>query len=534
MKSSWDVFICHASEDKSSFVRPLADALIAKGLNVWYDEYTVRVGDSLRQVIENGLMSSRHGIVVLSPAFLRKKWTHLELSTLFSLEKPQEKRVLPIWHNIQAKDVLKISPLLADRVAASTKLGLDNVVSDLIRVIKQEGRYDDHSGYFSSLLEKQEDDISVELSHAFYNLMTADYDLGVTLENKRILVVDDEEVSRNVTKRIFRKLGATMDEAKDGNEALEFLEQKPIDLVISDIVMPNMSGIELVKRIRSNYPSIPTVIFSGYSDGSNIQDNYHLAFLQKPFRPHEIVDVVKQIFDKRLYEFAESLFSDFHNSYRILVQCRRIVHNFLTRFASNNLFETAIRHKIKDTIRQSSILLRQNMVGLILLERFFHKLKWLEELMEKVTHTSEIGLQKILEAIIDDISTEYPKITVRSKFSKSISSKICDDDLETFFAICALELSGNAGDAIESEGLIEIICHYKLSDNSLILSVGNNGPEILCDDLDQIFSEGFSTKGPNRGMGLYILKQLAHKFNASIDIHNDQGTRFVVTAPLKL
>ena len=67
-----DVFISHASEDKDTFVRPLANALINEGLNVWYDEMTLRIGDSLRQKIDKGLANSRVGLVVLSPSFIKK------------------------------------------------------------------------------------------------------------------------------------------------------------------------------------------------------------------------------------------------------------------------------------------------------------------------------------------------------------------------------------------------------------------------------------------------------------------------------
>lgn len=71
-KASHDVFISHASEDKDDFVRPLANALIARGLEVWYDEMTLRIGDSLRQKIEKGLANSRVGLVILSPSFIKK------------------------------------------------------------------------------------------------------------------------------------------------------------------------------------------------------------------------------------------------------------------------------------------------------------------------------------------------------------------------------------------------------------------------------------------------------------------------------
>lgn len=70
----YDAFICHASEDKDDFVRPLAERLVRDHVEVWYDEFSLTVGDSLRRSIDRGLRSSRFGVVILSPSFLAKRW----------------------------------------------------------------------------------------------------------------------------------------------------------------------------------------------------------------------------------------------------------------------------------------------------------------------------------------------------------------------------------------------------------------------------------------------------------------------------
>ena len=66
----WDVFISHASEDKDTFVRPLAHALNNLGVKVWYDEFSLRLGDSLSRSIDKGLAESAFGVVVISPHFI--------------------------------------------------------------------------------------------------------------------------------------------------------------------------------------------------------------------------------------------------------------------------------------------------------------------------------------------------------------------------------------------------------------------------------------------------------------------------------
>ena len=116
----YDVFISHASEDKDSVVRPLAQALVEQGLKVWYDEFELKIGDSLRRKIDRGLANSKFGIVVLSKAFIRKGWTNYELDGIISKVNTGEQVILPIWHEITKQEVLDFSPSLADKVARNT------------------------------------------------------------------------------------------------------------------------------------------------------------------------------------------------------------------------------------------------------------------------------------------------------------------------------------------------------------------------------------------------------------------------------
>jgi len=106
--SNYDVFISHASEDKDDFVRPFAVYLRENGVSVWYDEFELQIGDSLRRNIDKGLKYSRYGIVVLSEAFFNKDWPQRELDGLFAREINGEKVILPIWHKISKMKLLSI------------------------------------------------------------------------------------------------------------------------------------------------------------------------------------------------------------------------------------------------------------------------------------------------------------------------------------------------------------------------------------------------------------------------------------------
>ena len=90
------------------------------GAEVWYDEFSLRLGDSLSASIDTGLASSRYGIVVLSKAFIAKPWPQRELRWLVAREVDGRSSILPVWHNLTRQDVLEFSPTRADKVAAKT------------------------------------------------------------------------------------------------------------------------------------------------------------------------------------------------------------------------------------------------------------------------------------------------------------------------------------------------------------------------------------------------------------------------------
>jgi hypothetical protein len=134
----YDVFISHASEDKDEVVRPLAYSLQNHGLKVWYDEFEMKIGDSLRRKIDKGLATSKFGIVVLSKSFISKGWTNYELDGIITKVNSGEQILLPIWHNITKKEVIDFSPSLADKVARNTSnYTVEEIAQEIAEVAKQ-------------------------------------------------------------------------------------------------------------------------------------------------------------------------------------------------------------------------------------------------------------------------------------------------------------------------------------------------------------------------------------------------------------
>ncbi len=136
----YDVFISHASEDKDSFVRELATTLQDKhSIKVWYDELSIKWGDSLRIAIDKGLTNSKFGIVVISKSFIKKGWTNYELDGLFQIEMTNGKTILPIWHDITKDEVQAFSATLTGRKALNIAMfTIDEIADELQNILKGE------------------------------------------------------------------------------------------------------------------------------------------------------------------------------------------------------------------------------------------------------------------------------------------------------------------------------------------------------------------------------------------------------------
>jgi hypothetical protein len=133
---TYDVFISHASEDKDSLVRELANALVARDLDVWYDEFTLKIGDNLRQKIDQGIANSRFGVMVFSESFFSKGWTNHELDGLVTRKIDGQQELLPIWHGVSKSDVMAFSASLANTVALNTRdHSIEHIADEIAGVV---------------------------------------------------------------------------------------------------------------------------------------------------------------------------------------------------------------------------------------------------------------------------------------------------------------------------------------------------------------------------------------------------------------
>ena len=134
-------FISHDFRDKEAVGRPLAVALSKLMCPVWYDEFSLKIGDSLRETIEKGLKECGRCVILLSPRYLSNNgWTKVEFNSVFTRELIEEKKlILPVWFEVSKKDIFEYSPSLADRVAAIWTGSADETARKLYPAITGSG-----------------------------------------------------------------------------------------------------------------------------------------------------------------------------------------------------------------------------------------------------------------------------------------------------------------------------------------------------------------------------------------------------------
>lgn len=125
-----------------------------------------------------------------------------------------------------------------------------------------------------------------------------------------ILICEDEEILLTALEFRMRKVGFEVILAKDGCAAWEKIEQLNIDLVVADLLMPRLTGLELIKKVRENgYDQLPIIVISPLEHEEEILEAFRLGandFVAKPFKPAELVLRIKQLFQAIASEVEEN------------------------------------------------------------------------------------------------------------------------------------------------------------------------------------------------------------------------------------
>lgn len=125
---------------------------------------------------------------------------------------------------------------------------------------------------------------------------------GYPMELVRVLIVDDEAVIRDGLKRILDASRFSVESCASGYGAIELLHQKDFDLIVTDLKMPGMSGIEVLKAVKTLQPDIPVIMITGYATVDTAVEamkNGAYDYLSKPFTPNQFLEKVEAALEQR-------------------------------------------------------------------------------------------------------------------------------------------------------------------------------------------------------------------------------------------
>lgn len=155
-----------------------------------------------------------------------------------------------------------------------------------------------------------------------------------------ILVVDDEKIIHESCGRILRGEGYKVETASSGQEALQKLGEERFDLVLTDIRMPGMDGVETLEKMKKEVPDITVVMFTGYSSVETARDSMKLGafdYLPKPFTPEELLAVVKKAIEKevssRKKREIEERFKEITTAIQSTLNLREVLNLIVTSVA---------------------------------------------------------------------------------------------------------------------------------------------------------------------------------------------------------
>jgi two-component system NtrC family sensor kinase len=367
----------------------------------------------------------------------------------------------------------------------------------------------------------------------------------------RLLLVDDEDEFRQTLAKRLAKRGLDSDQANDGEQCLTILENKPMDVVVLDVKMPGMSGIEVLRRIAAAYPKTEVILLTGQasaSDGVEGIKSGAFDYLMKPIELEHLFNKVIQAYDKIQRREAENQEAESRRQ----MQQQMIV---CERLASLGTLAAGVAHEINNPlaiIRESAGWMRQffakdELKSMPRREDVLRALDKVENSVERasrITHqllgfvgksepaVSEVNLTQLAEEAIQLIIHEARNrdIQIIKQMPSSLNG-IWSDAYQIRQVL--LNLLTNAIHAVNSKGTITIAVEDV--GDSQVISVSDSGPGIAREHLDKIFEPFFSTKSPGQGtgLGLFVSRGLVEKLGGNIEVSSKlgQGASFRVNLP---
>ena len=344
------------------------------------------------------------------------------------------------------------------------------------------------------------------------------------MESKtRILIIDDEDIVLKSSLRIFKKEDYKIDTAKSGEEGLEKVNDGNYDIVITDLKMPGIGGIEVLRKIREKFPETTVIIFTGFANIETARDAIRLGafdYVPKPFTPEELRDVVhnavkarKEKGDSKMLDLMAIVSHELKSPVSVVHTTADTLHRgYFGKLEpeQQKVVEAILRNclYLEDIIRSYLDLSRMELEDL---ESFKKNINLIEDVIKPVIDIPE-HMNNLKEMpIVTDFKAE-PKIFGDPDLLKIVVTNLISNAIKY----------GTPG--------TKILVKVYMDGDKCICSVFNKGVGMTEEQIEQKLFKKYSrlkqagTEGvKGSGLGLYICKKIIEKHNGVLGAKSDVG-----------
>ncbi|MEW6600826.1 MAG: response regulator [Nitrospirota bacterium] len=358
-----------------------------------------------------------------------------------------------------------------------------------------------------------------------------------------VLVVDDEPAVLDSSSLLLKEYGFNVISSADAVDAVRKFRENNIDVVVTDIVMPTVSGIELLRQIHDITPTTPVILMTAYADMEKVLDAIQIGafdFIIKPFTAELLVHSVekavhynKLILMERDYKH---LLEEYNQEIETLVAERTMGLMSLTladkiRNPAAVIGLTCKRMLEKDEVPENLVPRIRGILGEA--EKLDNIVKEFQSLLKNRKSMFRYSdINEVVESIMPIINNMVMNKRIEVAFKRS-DTPLKVNIQKNLFQVALSHLVKNSIDAIPQGGRITVSTYER--DNSCVLEVADTGCGISPEDMGKIFNPLFSSKDKRFGMGLSLVKRIVAEHMGEIDVESKpgEGAIFRIKLPLR-
>jgi len=350
-----------------------------------------------------------------------------------------------------------------------------------------------------------------------------------------LLIVDDNEINRDLLTRHLQRQGHNITVAENGRQALEIIQTHTFDLVLLDIMMPEMNGYQVLQHLKNHetWRDIPVIMISALGELDSVVRCVEMGaedYLFKPFDPVLLRARIGACLEKkRLHDREKEQQERLAAMGETIAGLAHCVKNLLNGFKGGEyLVNRAIKKQDTGMISKGWNMVEKNIDRISTLV-----LDMLTYVKDREPEYSEVDLNNLIEEARELLSIQAGKVGVeiKTKTDENLNKVTLDS---TGILRCLVNLIGNGIDACSEKGGYVAVESRLDSDDYFELEVSDTGCGMDQDTLKVLFTKFFSTKGSKgTGLGLPVVHKIVKEHQGSITVKSEpgQGTTFSMRLP---